>query len=193
MFNPGFPERRCAVCSSGTGLGAIPSSARTSYVEMRTILQRRANAARTASPSAWSSAEDRLAEAIRAAGTMESEDYYADRGSWVEWDTFVETLDRSRYALASQREARAQQTTITGEETGGPPNPATGGGARVPPRPGKTYTPPGERDIDPSAQPKQAGVGAGLSAMLRSPWALAGLLGVGAVVAVWYATSDEGK
>jgi hypothetical protein len=190
MYNPGG-FRRCAICGPLGGLGAIPEASRTSYSGMSSILRARANAARTASASRWRGAESSLVEAIRAGASLQSDDYFADSGSWGEWDLFVDTLDRARYTLASQRRERSSSgpTTVVGEETGGPPSPSTGVGARVPG--GKGWSDPEGRTPPASGDVKTAGVGGGFMQMLSSPWALAGLLAVGAVAAVWYTTSTE--
>ena len=193
MYNPGG-FRRCAVCSPGPGLGMIPESARTSLASLRSVLAARAHAAATATAGRWPAAEASLVEALEYGRTVYRRGRPAGSSATV-WQSFLDTLGNAAWTLTSQRQDRAAgsggtSTMIWEEEVGGPPSPVTGVGAR-PPSPGPA--PSGKPGMTPSAPgaPTPPVRQAGIMQSLQSPWLLAGVLGVGAVAAVWYATSYE--
>lgn len=200
MYNRGAAFRQCSLC--GPGLGTIPADARGSVQGLRALLQRRAHAVRTASAANWPAAEANLVEALEY-----GRDVYQRGMPWsgvtrVEWEEFLTTLGNSAWALTSQRierqagtggdsvmvwEEEAPELVITMPSTTTPATtpttttvPAASGGKIAS---STTSGAPGPASVT------QAGIGS----FLQSPWALAGLLGIGAVVAVWYATSVEDK
>ncbi len=183
------------------GLGMIPVATRFSYADLRVMLQNRAHAARTASAAGWPQAEANLLEAVEAGESLYRGGYAAAIGTRLQWEQFLETLGNAAWALTSQRRERFGEPGGSVMVWEGEPDPVPSPLPTTPrPRPPTPTLPtPPAPGGKPGAAPAPGAPGiappvvsqAGIGAMLRSPWTLLGVLGVGAVVAVWYATSIE--
>ena len=176
-------------------MGAIPIGTRVSIPALRTLIQARAHALATweQSGARFSTREASLVEALReaqAAARLYPAGGSPPYGATVsQWRAFEATVRSATHTLQSQRAAQASGSTMA---WGDDPRPTGGGGTQT--GSGKDYTDPGSWS-DPGSREGKSGGGGGGGGFLQSlsaPWALAGLLGVGAVVAVWYSTSTDG-